>query len=154
MLIYAEKKQPDVRMRKTFHFVCYDAWQMFKHMLGIYNQTSKYTQKGFDERLHNKNIADVSLINKFNKVTLVNVVFEPSYNIISDKNKKNYIKRITAEQRDFETFKQIVEASGITEIFAEDCGFTFEIKYINVAEFIDLFEKTKEEMNYLQRYIL
>lgn len=139
---------------EIFHFKRYDAWQMFKHMLAIYNHLSAHTAEALKERQRQNKSIDVNMTGKFSTASLVNVVFEPSPDIFSARTKNSYLKLLKEEHEERDIFLEIIQNSGLHEIFREDCGVDFHIKYMTAAEFIDCLEKTEEEKEYLKRYRL
>lgn len=143
--------------KKVHFFQHYDAWQMFKHTLGIYNMTSRHTLEAMRDKYNNTSGVDVcEMRNKFNKVTLLNVVFEPPTKVIKDeKNRKKLIAYKASEHEEFELkFKSSMMESGVLELFSDDCGFEFDIKYMSAKEFMLMFEMTEDRWKYLSRYRL
>ena len=88
------------KMIKDCSFKRYDAWQMFKHTLAIYNYTSFTTQKSV-------NILDNSFAGVYEKVTLANVVNEfPSIHIKDVKTKCDYEVMLNEEREEAKRFIQ------------------------------------------------
>lgn len=134
------------------HFFRYDAWQMFKHTLGIYNMTSTITKDEMS-RLCEKSKTEIKMLSTCKKITLVNVVFEPGKEILSDNLQIAYEKVCKMEHEDFEIFRQIMIGSGVVERFKADCGVDFDIRYMTAAEFMDCFDVGSRKA-YLERYRL
>ena len=134
------------------HFFRYDAWQMFKHTLGIYNMTSSITKDEMS-RLCTKSETGIKMLPTCKKITLVNVIFEPGKEILSDDLQIAYEKVCEMEHEDFETFRQIMISSGVVERFKADCGIDFYIRYMTAAEFMDCFDVGSRK-SYLERYRL
>ena len=130
----------------THRFEQYDAWQMYKHILGIYNMSSAVTK----DTLATRQKDDVPL----KKVVLANVVFEPPLNAFSDeKVRKEYRDLRIKEHGEFSIFKTCVEKSGIIAAFKKDCGFDFSLELLTAADFMDCFD-LGSRADYLQRYRL
>lgn len=139
------------------YFQHYDAWQMFKHILGIYNMTSRYTLETMRDKYKNSSGINVDeMRDKFDKVTLVNVVFEPPTEVIKEeKSREKLIAYKASEHEDYELkFKRILIESGVQQLFMDDCGFEFNIMYMTTKEFMIMFELTEDRWKYLNRYRL
>jgi len=146
-----------INSKKVHFFQNYDAWQMFKHTLGIYNMTSRHTLEAMRDKYNNTSVVDVcEMRNKFAKVTLLNVVFEPPTKIIRDeKNREKLIAFKASEHKEFELkFKSSMMESGVLQLFIDDCGFEFDIMYMSAKEFMLLLEMTEDRWKYLSRYRL
>lgn len=137
---------------RKIHFQRYDAWQMFKHILAIYNHLSAYTGKMLRERQKQRQDIDVDMAGRFKTATLVNVVFEASTDIFSDKSKKRYLELLQEEHEERDKFLEIIKKSELHRLFKEDCRVDFRIEYMTAAEFIDCLDKTEKEKEYLRRY--
>ena len=134
----------------THRFEQYDAWQMYKHILGIYNMSSAVTK----DTLAMRQKDDVRLLPPLKKVVLANVVFEPPLNAFSDeKVRKEYRDLRIKEHGEFSIFKTCVEKSGIIAAFKKDCGIDFSLELLTAAQFMDCFE-LNDRTDYLQRYRL
>ncbi len=143
--------------RKEHSFQHYDAWQMFKHTLGIYNMTSRHTLKMMESKYNNTNEVNVfEMRNKFKKVTLVNVVFEPPTEIIrEEKSREKLIAYKASEHEDFElNFKRILIESGVQQLFTDDCGLKFDIIYMSAKDLMIMLDMTEDRWKYLSRYRL
>nr|QGT51473.1 hypothetical protein Unknown280_1650 [uncultured Spirochaetaceae bacterium] len=128
----------------------YDAWQMFKHILGIYNMSSAVTRRDVSARQGN----GITALPKIKKATLVNVIFEPPVSVFADNAaQKAYRNARTKENGEFYIFKKCVEESGIVAAFKKDCGIEFSLELLTAAEFMDCFE-LGDRAEYLQRYRL
>ena len=134
------------------HFFRYDAWQMFKHTLGIYNMTSSIT-KAEMSRLCENSSSGIKMLPKCEKVTLVNVVFEPEKEILSDGLRDTYGEVVRMEHENFKLFRQIMIDSGVVKVFEVDCDIDFDIQYMTAAEFMDCFD-LGDRKDYLERYRL
>lgn len=111
----------------------YDAFQMFKHTLAIYNYAT--ANRG--------NIPQ--------KICLVNCVWElGEVNKLSDKAKNKYLEKLHLEHEEFAIFH--ASTAPIRKRFLE-LGFEFDIVYMNIADFISNFVKTDAELKYLGRYL-
>lgn len=128
-------------------FAQYDAWQMFKHTLAIYNATSKYVEGQLDE--------GDSMNGWFKKITLANVVFEMDESIIDDERiKEKYMEAEQCEHAEADRFIEIMmdPAYGLEDLFRKHCGVEFDIKYISVHDFVRMLDKDGEELAALKRY--
>lgn len=131
-------------------FQKYDAWQMFKHTLAIYNHTSRITKEGVNQKAENVTMAD-----QFKRVVLANVVFEMDEAAIADEClKKQYRKTVTTEREEAKEFIGIMldSKNGLKELFQKHCGIEFDIRYIPVNEFVAYMYKTDAELQALKRY--
>jgi len=138
-------------------FYRYDAWQMFKHMLGIYNMTSSVTRpeitEFLDRRKNTTGRTDAELLPEMKKATLVNVVFEPPVELLSEEDRSSYKAFLELEHTCFCKFKQAVHDSGTIDVFREDCGIVFDVLYRDTVEFMKYFD-LGERREYLERYRL
>lgn len=86
-LLCAEMSEFKVKRGNDPHrFRRYDAWQMYKHILGIYNMSSAVTKN----EIAACQTDDIKMLPKLKKAVLVNVVFEPSAEVFSDHARKTY----------------------------------------------------------------
>lgn len=137
-------------------FTQYDGWQMFKHTLAIYNATSHKTKEAFN-KAKTKNPIE-SMAGRFKKITLANVVFEMDAALISDEKLRTaYSEAVEREHREAAQFIDImlstkVNGIGLKELFKANCGVDFDICYKSVADFVAMFGKTADELEYLKRY--
>ena len=113
----------------TFEY--YDVWQMFKHTLAIHNYMQ---ERGWD---------------KCNKVTLLNVVFEPDNAFMSEKAKVAYEYQKSKEHEGFDNFRSALVEAGILKD-----GKNFDVKYISAKDFIRCLEISDKKLRYLRRYTL
>ena len=134
------------------HFFRYDAWQMFKHLLGIYNMTSDVTRAEVAV-LCQKSEGKIQLIPQCKKIKLVNVVFEPSEECLPSTFRAKYNDILKIEHRDFATFERIMDECGIYEVFKLDCHVDLKILYMSASKFMDCFDLQDRE-DYLERYRL
>lgn len=113
-------------------FKSYDAFQMLKHTLSIYNAVNNL-------ELHTAK-----------KITLLNVVWEikDSSNLCSDLGPK-YNDIITNERNEFHDFKKVCKP--IVQLF-KNKGISFSVQYLAHHELIDLLELTNEHIDGLKRY--
>ena len=141
------------RKREEGHrslFSKYDAWQMFKHTLAIYNYTSNQTKdivtlKG----------ASSSLSGTFKKIVLANVVYEMDPVLIHDESIRNkYLRELNQERKEAQAFIDLMlnPQYGLKELFHKHAQIDFDIMYIPVKTFISYIEKTTEELNRIKRY--
>ena len=126
----------------------YDAWQMFKHTLAIYNAVSHATKDAVASKTG-------SMAGVYRKVTLLNVVFEMDAAWMSEENlRSEYLKARDLERREAEEFIRIMLApeNGLVSLFRTECNVDFGIRYLPVADFVALFEKSPETRDALKRY--
>lgn len=150
-----EEVQKTTEEKHSFYH--YDAWQMFKHTLGIYSMTSRYTLEPMRDKY--KNVGEINvnqMRDKFDKVTLVNVVFVPPTEVImEEKSREKLIAYQALEHEEFELkFKHSMIESGVQRLFMEDCGLEFHIMYMTAKEFMNMFDMTEDRWKYLNRYRL
>ena len=132
-------------------FTHYDAWQMYKHILGIYNMRSDLTKE--EIKLPKNGISE--FLPELEKVVLANVIFEPPVDAFSDENvRKEYTELQKSEHGEFDIFKHCVEESGVIEAFKKDCGIEFSVELLTAAQFMDCFDISDNHKQYLQRYRL
>lgn len=147
-LLCAEMSEFEVGDEYDPHrFERYDAWQMYKHILGIYNMSSAVTKNEISACQTN----DIKMLPNLKKAVLVNVVFEPSAEVFSDHVRKTYCDTRAMERGEFSVFKKCVEESGVIAVFKKDCGIDFSVELLTAAEFMDCFDLA-ERASYLQRY--
>lgn len=135
----------------------YDAWQMFKHTLGIYNHTAITTKENLIVKIEKTREEGIELLQeKFKKITLANVVCEVPEKVFgNDKILKNYRKRLEAEHEGKEIFLEAMKKAGVEQLFYEKCGnVKFHIQYMTVPEFVNCIDLSndKNKGNYLKRY--
>ena len=129
-------------------FKQYDAWQMFKHTLAIYNATSTKTVAAVSAKTG-------SMAGRYNKITLTNVVFEMDLSLITDQGlRSRYLEALELEHRESKVFIEtmLTPENGLVELFKHDCGIDFDIQYIPVPQFVSMFDKTETELSALRRY--
>lgn len=126
-------------------FQRYDAWQMFKHLLAIYNHTSFTTQKAVDAKCRIPSMAG-----KYNRILLANVVNEFPPILVPEY--EAYVTALEEEQDEAERFIQIIKSSQIPKLFDQNCHAGIEIIYISAEEFSDQLDMSPEKRAYLKRY--
>lgn len=122
-----------VTARKEYEcYLCqYDAFQMFKHTLALYNGC-------------------VNGAVKAEKLTLANVVWEvPFASELSSLSLKKYETKLENEHREFQVFYEAMQP--IKKTFKE-LGVEFEISYCSINDFIRKMELNDEVKHYLERY--
>ena len=135
---------------KSHLFKYYDAWQMYKHILGIYNMSSAVARSEAAKQEKD----DVRLLPPLKTARLVNVIFEPPEDAFSDEDvRKEYRELLEEEHEEFAIFKECFEKSGVKEAFKKDCGIDFSLELLTAAQFMDCFE-LNDRTDYLQRYRL
>lgn len=149
-LLCAEMSESkDVDGYDPHHFRQYDAWQMYKHILGIYNMSSTVTKN----EIAACQTDVIKMLPKLKRAVLVNVVFEPAAEVFSDSVQTVYCDTQAREHEEFSVFKRCVEKSGVIAVFKKDCGIDFSLELLTAAEFMDCFDLA-DRANYLQRYRL
>jgi len=129
-MIDKSKSVTDEGYKSIFSY--YDAFQMFRHASACYNACM------FDEP------------RKIKKLTLVNCVWTlPDLSKLSDKDKKTYLEREEGQKSDFVKFRKLMKP--IMNLFA-DKRVDFDIKFITYSDFLGVFKKTQQELDYLKRY--
>lgn len=126
-------------------FKSYDAWQMFKHLLAIYNYTSFTTQKAVDgfRGTH-------SMAGKYKCIVLANVVNEFPPERVPEP--AEYIKALEQEQEEANKFVALVENSKIPELFKNNCNAGIKVIYMPAKKFADSLKMTDAKREYLERY--
>ena len=112
----------------------YDAFQMLKHAVACYTAIVAEEPR------------------KIEKLTLVNCAWtlsDPA--LLSEKSRERYLREERIELEEFEIFKAAMEP--LKALFKTK-GVDFDIKFFKFSEFLALFEKTEEEIEYLGRYML
>ena len=147
---YRVSKSKDGSEYDPHRFAHYDAWQMYKHILGIYNMSSAAARGEVAKREKD----DVRLLPPLKTARLVNVIFAPPVTAFSDENvRKEYHELQEKEHEEFAIFKRCVEESGLAAVFKKDCGFDFSLELLTTAQFMDCFD-LGSRADYLQRYRL
>ncbi|MBR4401750.1 MAG: hypothetical protein IKT09_08735 [Synergistes sp.] len=136
------------KMKKDPMHKRYDRWQMFKHTLAIFNATCHENHDSDVKRA----IPKVTFKDKYDKITLINVVYMPGANNFSDSLQEKYNEMEKEETEGFKYFREMMLESGLQERFEKKCGVDFNIVFITAHEFIDCMEKTNSEKKYLERY--
>jgi len=134
----------------THRSICtrYDAWQMMKHLLAIYNYTS-FVTKSSVEALGKF----PSMAGDYNRIILLNVVNEFPPECIEDANaREEYIEALRQEHREAELFADIIKHSKIPHLFDNNCGAGIEVKYVSAKQFADVIEMSIDKQEYLKRY--
>lgn len=134
-------------IRKT-PFTRYDVWQMFKHLLAIYNYTSFTTKKAVN-LFH----FFPSMAGKYDRIILANVVNEFPPERITDGNVQvKYLAALQQEQDEAIRFIGIVSRSGIPQLFFNNCNARIEVKYMSAKTFAGCLKMTDARREYLKRY--
>ena len=129
-------------------FVHYDGWQMFKHLLAIYNHTSFTTQKAVEKLPQFPSVAG-----KYNRIILSNVVNEfPPERIADEKVRSQYLIALEQEREEAVRFVGIIHNSGIPRLYDNNCNAAIEVKYISAKTFADCLKITDKRRDYLTRY--
>lgn len=130
------------------NFQHYDAWQMFKHLLAIYNYTAFSAQVAVDGF---RGLS--SMAGKYKDITLLNVVNEFPGNRIQDPEiRAAYLDVLKIEQSEKERFLAIVNTGEIVELFREQCNVEIRIQYLSAREFAACLDMTDAKKKYLKRY--
>jgi len=108
----------------------YDACQMFKHTLGIYNYARKNELKG-------------------KKITLLNCVWTLNEELQDEKLNLQYKQIAEEEKQEFRIFEQCM-FDAINSF--KKIGVDFSIKFVTVKEFIEMLDIPEDKVNWLNRY--
>lgn len=131
-------------LQQSNKHIRYDAPQMLKHTLGIFNAILEAKNDPKNE-LHN-----------IKKVVLLNCVWELSDKTILAKYhvkyKTEYENMLNAEHKEYKLFESSFQL--IIDLFKSKLGLDFELHYVTHKEFIDLLDKSQSELKYLSRYLI
>lgn len=145
--VVPDKKKPGHSLHHSI-FNHYDAWQMLKHLLAIYNYTSFVTKKAVDSFGEFPSMAGI-----YNRILLLNVVNEFPAECIEDYSARiEYEKVMWQEQEEARIFSEIIKNSEIPHLFDNNCNAGIEIKYVSAKDFADAIEMPEVKRNYLKRY--
>ncbi|MDO4731881.1 MAG: hypothetical protein Q4B14_07185, partial [Clostridia bacterium] len=109
-------------------------FQMFKHTVACYTACVKEEAR------------------EIKKLTLVNCAWTlPKKALMQKDLQERYDREEQAEREEFDQFRKIMEP--VKALFAAK-GVTFEICFYPFAEFLQMFAKTEEELQYLRRYTM
>lgn len=145
--IVPDKKKPGHNLHRSI-FVRYDAWQMLKHLLAIYNYTSYVTQHSVDSFG-----AFPSMAGTYNRIFLLNVVNEFPIECIEDSNvRAEYAEAMNQEREEARIFSDIIRNSEIPHLFDNNCNAGIEIHYVSAKQFADSIEMPEDKRKYLKRY--
>ena len=128
----------------------YDAWQMFKHTLAIYNATSESTVEEINQKAPGS-----SMCGQFDKITLANIVFEMDLSLIADPElRQKYSIAQECERREADLFfkTMLCQEYGLLDLFRRNCRVNFEICYLPASVFAQSLIKTPAEWLTLRRY--
>lgn len=126
----------------------YDAWQMLKHLLSIYNYTSFVTQKTVEAFGKIPSMAGL-----YDGIVLLNVVNEFPVECVEDSfARAEYQTAMEREQEEAEVFRTILMNSEIPHLFDNNCHAGIEIKYVSAKKFAETIEMSEDKRNYLKRY--
>lgn len=135
---------------KTYRskFSRYDAWQMLKHLLAIYNYTSFVTKASVDS------FASIpSMAGEYNKIILLNVVNEfPAGKVEDITSREKYEMAMVTEREEANKFIETIRNSEIPNLFKNNCKASIDVQYISAEKFADTIEMNKEKREYLKRY--
>lgn len=130
------------------NFQRYDAWQMFKHLLAIYNYTS-YTTRTAVEQFR----GIPSMAGQYDRLLLVNVVNEfPPECIWDTKAQAEYITAIQEEQREAAEFITLIQESDIPRLFDNNCNAGIDVMYLSAKDFAAGVVMPQAKKEYLKRY--
>lgn len=129
-------------------YAVYDAWQMIKHTLAIYNQTS------FSVKDHLKKSKNVdSIAGSYENIILLNVVNDIPDSWICDKKTKNeYFTRKNKEQIEAKDFIETMTdpKNKLIDLFKNDCKAEFQMAYVSAKEFADIIGVTGARREFLR----
>ena len=145
--IVPDKKNPGHNLHQSI-FTHYDAWQMLKHLLAIYNYTSFVTKSAVDSFGSYPSMAGV-----YDRIILLNVVNEFPVECIEDSiAREEYAEVMRQEQKEAQIFIDIINRSEITHLFDNNCNAGIEVKYVSAKQFSEEIEMSEDKRNYLKRY--
>lgn len=126
----------------------YDAWQMLKHLLAIYNYTSFVTKAAVDSFGSFTSMAGV-----YNRIILLNAVNEFPPECVEDTTaREGYARAMQQERKEADIFIDIIRHSEIPLLFDNNCNARIEIKYVSAKQFAYAIEMPKDKRDYLRRY--
>ena len=129
-------------------FKRYDAWQMFKHLLAIYNYTSFVTKDAVNEFDRNRSMAG-----KYNNIILANVVNEFPAELIEDEETRvEYEKALNEERSEAQIFRDTMKHCEIPWVFDNNCNSGVRIEYISAKDFANSLDMSDDKREYLKRY--
>ena len=104
-------------------FTHYDAYQMFKHLLGIYNHTAHTTRNSLNR------FAYPSMAGQYSQIYLVNVVNEFPFDDAA------YQADLAKEHQEAEAFIQLIGQSAVPQLFLDNCGAKLKLLYMSAKDF-------------------
>lgn len=129
-------------------FTRYDAWQMLRHLLAIYNYTSYTTKKEVDTYSEYPSMAG-----KYSHIILANVVNEFSSERIHNKiTRDEYLTALHQEQYEAKRFVDIIRYSEIPHLFNNNCNADIQVLYMSAQAFADSLDMPQVKRDYLKRY--
>jgi len=118
----------------------YDAPQMLKHSLGIFNTLSDANNNPDHEFFGIK------------KVTLLNCVWEVCDISSLGESSASYLGIVKEEHDGYQSFRLIYQP--IIDLFKNKLNIDLQLCYLTHKEFIDILDKTPQELDYLRRYCI
>ena len=132
----------------SISFKRYDAWQMFKHLLAIYNYTSFVTKDSVERRDYK-----ASMAGKYNQIVLSNIVNEFPPSLIEDYNiREQYEQALCEEQEEAQIFIKTMQDCEIPWLFDNNCNAGVQVVYLSAKQFADAIDMTDARKEYLKRY--
>ena len=133
---------------ESISFKRYDAWQMFRHLLSIYNYTSFVTKDSINKFDHNKSMAG-----KYNRIILANVINEFPASLMDDEETRDQYEQALCEEREeARIFIDTMKHCEIPWVFDNNCNSGIEIEYLSAKSFADAIDMTDAKRDYLRRY--
>ena len=130
------------------YFRRYDAWQMFKHLLTIYNYTSFVTKDSVNEFDRNRSMAG-----KYNNIILANVVNEFPVALVEDEDTQvKYEKALNEERIEARIFRDTMRHCEIPWVFDNNCNAGIRIEYISAKDFANSLDMSDDKREYFKRY--
>ena len=135
MILHTDYEDPGIEKAEyACIFSRYDAFQMFKHAVACY--TACVVEEAREIR----------------KLTLVNCAWMlTAKDMLASDLRERYDREESVELDEFHRFRKIMEP--VKGLFAAK-GIIFDIWFYPFAEFLQMFNKTDEELQYLRRYTL
>ena len=136
------------QLLRNENFIRYDVWQMFKHILAIYNYSSFVTKKSLNNYKPQSSIAG-----EYDRIILANVVNEfPAELIKDEKTKLEYERALYEEQSEARVFIETMSYCQIPRIFDNNCNSGIQIEYLSAKQFAEMIEMSESKRTYLKRY--
>lgn len=133
---------------ESVSFKRYDAWQMFKHLLAIYNYTSFVTKDSINRFDYNKSMAG-----KYDRIILANVINEfPASLIYDEETREEYEQALCEERAEAQIFIDTMKHCEIPWIFDNNCNSGIQVEYLSSKQLAEVLDMPDSKREYLKRY--